>query len=259
MSGRSTARGFTLAELLIAVGLLVVLVVILLPVCNCGSRPAARRAACMSNLKQLASAVATYTGDFDGEYPPAGLQCSEPSHPDGSPGCPSGALMQGSNRFGYTETWQGGGLRVLLPYTKTPQVVWCPHSSEVEVTPTPTDPKSYYAAFEWLERPARVRYPEAKVLLLEAYAYHEQRDYRHEVAHPKRHDESGNPERKVNVAFVDGHVKWIDLRQGCSGSSSQQCAGWESCMGPGGNGNYLCSGRGRGAEVPDFPVRPLVE
>lgn len=261
MSGRSSKRGFTLAELLAVLVVLSVLAAMLFPTC-CPARPAARRSACMSNMKQLASAVAMYTSDYDGAYPQAGLRCPDPTQPDGSPGCPNGALVKngsgedgqaGGSRYGYAETWQGGGLKVLVPYTKTSYILWCPSAWRSKVVPTPSDPKGYYAAFEWLERPDRVCYPEAKALLLEAYAYHEERDHRNEVEHPKRHDEPGNPERRVNVAFVDGHVKSMDLSTGCSGNPDPLCVGWESCMGPGGNGNYLCSGAGEGAKARDFP------
>jgi prepilin-type processing-associated H-X9-DG protein len=60
--------GFTLLELLVLVAMLVILTAILLPA-FAQARDAARRARCISNLKQLALAHQLYVEDWDGTLP----------------------------------------------------------------------------------------------------------------------------------------------------------------------------------------------
>jgi prepilin-type N-terminal cleavage/methylation domain-containing protein/prepilin-type processing-associated H-X9-DG protein len=57
--------GFTLVELLVVVGIIALLVAILLPVLN-RAREAANRAKCLSNMKQIMTALMTYTNDNKG-------------------------------------------------------------------------------------------------------------------------------------------------------------------------------------------------
>jgi prepilin-type N-terminal cleavage/methylation domain-containing protein/prepilin-type processing-associated H-X9-DG protein len=54
-------RGFTLVELLVVIGIIVVLIAILLPVLN-RVKQQAQQVACASNLRQLGQAVTIYTG-----------------------------------------------------------------------------------------------------------------------------------------------------------------------------------------------------
>jgi prepilin-type N-terminal cleavage/methylation domain-containing protein len=66
----STKRGFTLIELLIVVAIISILTAILFPV-FARARENARRASCLSNLKQLGLGVMMYVQDYDGIYPRA--------------------------------------------------------------------------------------------------------------------------------------------------------------------------------------------
>jgi prepilin-type N-terminal cleavage/methylation domain-containing protein len=65
---RGAHRGFTLAELLVVVGIIAVLIAILLPVLA-KSRAAANRAVCLSNIKQLYSGILMYCNDNRGYFP----------------------------------------------------------------------------------------------------------------------------------------------------------------------------------------------
>lgn len=67
------ARGFTLVELLVVVGILVVLVSILLPVLR-KAREKADAVKCASNLRQVALAMALYRPQNDGRFAQAGNQ-----------------------------------------------------------------------------------------------------------------------------------------------------------------------------------------
>ncbi len=61
-------RGFTLIELLVVISIIAILSAILFPVFS-RARENARRAACMSNMKQLGLAFLQYTQDFDEQLP----------------------------------------------------------------------------------------------------------------------------------------------------------------------------------------------
>ncbi|MEI6914841.1 MAG: type II secretion system protein [Armatimonadota bacterium] len=65
---RSTDAGFTLVELLVVIALITILLAIFVPV-MVQSRNRARSAACLSNLRQLSSALITYSQDWDDKLP----------------------------------------------------------------------------------------------------------------------------------------------------------------------------------------------
>ncbi len=234
-------RAFTWAELLVVIAILAVLAAILFPV---WARCSLRRT-CGEQMQPMIRAAAMYAQDYDRLYPPSGRTCLDPTQPDGSGGCRDGAVRREEKRYGYTEAWQGGWLTALEPYHKNWSLPWCTHS-EKAMAPRQTDPRSFYSGMEWLRSPERVRFPAQKVLILEAYSNHDRQL-------PSRFDDPPNPERRHWIGFVDGHAKLVSLSEGCSGSSHPACRGWESCLGPGANGNYVCSGYGRGVNVPDFP------
>jgi len=97
-------KGFTLIELLVVVGIIALLAAILFPV-FARARENARRANCVSNLKQIGLALMQYTQDYDERYPLADLK--------------------GTNPDGTTPTWTG----IIQPYIKSEQVFTCPNDS----------------------------------------------------------------------------------------------------------------------------------
>jgi prepilin-type N-terminal cleavage/methylation domain-containing protein/prepilin-type processing-associated H-X9-DG protein len=65
------ARGFTLIELMVSIGIIAVLAAILLPVIA-KARERARIIVCMSNMRQIGIAFRMYIDDYDGAFPNTG-------------------------------------------------------------------------------------------------------------------------------------------------------------------------------------------
>src|SRR5688500_3679685 len=68
MLSRSSRRGFTLIELIVVIAIIAILAAILFPV-FAQARDAGRKAACISNCKQIGTAFMMYVQDYDEQFP----------------------------------------------------------------------------------------------------------------------------------------------------------------------------------------------
>jgi prepilin-type N-terminal cleavage/methylation domain-containing protein len=68
-------RAFTLIELLVVIAIIAILAAILFPV-FAQARAKARQAACLSNMKQLGTAIMMYVQDYDETYPMSGYSAA---------------------------------------------------------------------------------------------------------------------------------------------------------------------------------------
>ena len=100
-------RGFTLIELLVVIAIIAILAAILFPV-FAQAREKARQAACLSNMKQMGTAITMYAQDYDETY--NSIYTFQP--PAFNAGC----------RFWWTE--------LLYPYIKNADVFRCPSLSD---------------------------------------------------------------------------------------------------------------------------------
>lgn len=92
-------KGFTLIELLVVIAIIAILAGIMFPVFG-SAREKARQTKCMSNLKQIGTAVMLYVDDAHETYPPA--RFANPS----------------------TDTW----MSIIYPYIKNAEIFYCPSS-----------------------------------------------------------------------------------------------------------------------------------
>ncbi len=222
---RSHRRGgFTLIELLVVIAIIAILAAILFPVFS-KAREKARMASCQSNLKQLALALRMYTNDWDErtpihKWPEAGRD------------------------------WRYGRWYLqLFPYVKNKQIYACPSRDgwspgHWAIAPGWNPPVRVNYGHNWMNaKPLGQLVQEYDVARLAAIADSSHGDMvtalrcayakvcgcycHHERANPKYALHLGGS----NIAYWDGHVKWIkcSLIQSRCGDYfwGGKCPSWE--------------------------------
>lgn len=134
-------RAFTLIELLVVIAIIAILAAMLFPVFS-RARESARKAACMSNLRQLGLAAHMYASDWDEIFPWDYYACN-------------------------SSTTHKRLLEELLPYVKNMEIFYCPSSWKIrqwmpDFVPTPENKASGnigYYLFSYVRRPSTVQPP----------------------------------------------------------------------------------------------------
>ncbi len=120
-AGRRAQRGFTLVELLVVIAIIAVLAALLLPALA-SARSAGRKAACLSNLRQIGIAIHGYSAESSGRIPwgPKAPPFTSPAEFYPSTGSPTSLL---SLRSGAPV---GLGLLLAQHLGSQPRVLFCP-------------------------------------------------------------------------------------------------------------------------------------
>ncbi|MEO6908353.1 MAG: DUF1559 domain-containing protein [Abditibacteriaceae bacterium] len=121
---KNKGGAFTLIELLVVIAIIAILAAILFPV-FARARENARRASCLSNLKQIGLGVMMYTQDYDERYP---------TEVDPGPSRWAGMV---NFTDGLTDPTKVNWLSGIYPYTKSWQVLICPSATDTTYNPGP--------------------------------------------------------------------------------------------------------------------------
>ncbi len=200
-------HGFTLIELLVVIAIIAILAAILFPV-FAKARENARKATCLSNIKQLGLGTMQYIQDYDEAYP-LGYRGT------------SGEFSYGRQ----TNIAAGGWIAwydTIYPYTKNTKIYVCPSSNgQVDYSYNPwMMPRSYTAVAVFTM--AQLTHPADTVMFYDAV---------NGAGHPCGYPwvvnarTADNCEAKpaadygafkyarhmdgCNIAFADGHGKWL--------------------------------------------------
>lgn len=232
-------KGFTLIELLVVIAIIAILAAILFPVFS-KAREKARQASCLSNIKQQALGVTMYMEDYDEYFPPKYMQ----GLPGGKNGddiswwsdliqpylanyqimaCPSFTSPYGAN--GVATTFNNG-------YTASAYVFSGYYSKgypagSFSAESSVVNPSNCYMIFDGagpfmgefycmnpeintnMAEPVYMYLPGSYALAMAA-GYTNPTSIAQLLASPCANDfKNGRHNGGINMAFVDGHAKWL--------------------------------------------------
>lgn len=257
MNYHSKNRAFTLIELLIVIAIMALLAAILFPVFS-RARENARRSSCASNLKQLALGMIQYTQDHDERFAPniyptsacadsvtggtcspcsssaastTPITCIRPAWPDHLwPYVKNSQIFNdpssGNNYFQGCKF--GDGSTPCSPPASTTRRPWMYTGQNQPTIDTDGSYRRqrdgvFYGYHSTELHPAggvpplmhsEIAYPAEKLLFAEAVST---------LSYPASSCGNLSPRHfdGVNVAFVDGHVKWVKWETACKDTSSE--------------------------------------
>ncbi len=190
-------RGFTLIELLVVIAIIAILAAILFPV-FARARENARKANCMSNQKQLALAMSQYRQDYDEtniwDRMPTTL-------PVGPVGVGPYATAYAGNMFFWVD--------ILQPYVKNEQIFFCPSDGTPSVCCVVERPRSYSPNTEIVGIADGMVQDAASTILMMDARYNTRVHYLDSGSYDMPNASAARHGDGWNVAFYDGHVKWL--------------------------------------------------
>ncbi|MBD3291677.1 MAG: DUF1559 domain-containing protein [Armatimonadia bacterium] len=203
-------RGFTLIELLVVIAIIAILAAMLFPVFS-RAREAARKSACLSNLKQIGLASMMYMQDYDGYFPRDDHICNPHDRLVGQ----------------------------LMPYMKNVQILYCPSARsmgveqivESEANVAAGNISYYYFSFDGLPSTAPPAGPPDHVGWVDRFFYAQRLGFGNNpriltsmsdtdmwvasdwfckpIVRNVGHSVHGGDMGSFNVLYVDGHVKFF--------------------------------------------------
>jgi len=207
-------KGFTLIELLVVIAIIAILAAILFPVFS-RAREQARKASCQSNLRQIATAMLMYAQDWDEHFP-----CT--------PYWKCGWALNAVN-----SRW----FLLIFPYVKNQQIFVCPSGKSAGGWDIPPgwERLSYgmgkiaHCGEDWSHYEeignslAEYQQPSQSILVCDSAHDGDGASRWEKIAFPIVCGAGCNPSSQTenntrhsggsNIAFVDGHVKWMSAYQ----------------------------------------------
>jgi prepilin-type N-terminal cleavage/methylation domain-containing protein len=222
----SRNKGFTLIELLVVIAIIAILASILFPV-FARARENARRASCLSNLKQIGLGIIMYTQDYDEHFPRSiasvGTFHGGPYVPQTQAGWPG--LTYTSNGHYYV-SW----MDMIFPYVKSVQVFQCPSQ------PDPSSANSFAPSYAYSSEVssygndhyglttghglliASVQRPSEVAMVVDTQSTYGYQNTPYGFASTPEAREGKLATRSphfegTNITYVDGHTKWMKTSQ----------------------------------------------
>lgn len=193
-----TRAGFTLIELLVVIAIIAILAAILFPV-FARAREAARKATCLSNLKEVVLALKMYVDDFENRVPSSAIPY--PTDTTATWNANKGIFCSRIGNYPLASGATPANIgECLSSYIKSRDLFFCP--SDSTNNGNPTDRISYYyrpavniAALQGKGNESSFEWPASQIIFFDRKAFHS--------------GEAGKGWAqgvKLNLAFLDGHV-----------------------------------------------------
>jgi prepilin-type N-terminal cleavage/methylation domain-containing protein/prepilin-type processing-associated H-X9-DG protein len=232
-------KAFTLIELLVTIAIIAILAAILFPV-FARARENARRASCMSNMKQIGLGMMQYLQDYDDWYPPFMWNSLTPQNDAAMPGAKFKVKWGSTGNY---VSW----MDIIYPYVKSTQIFVCPSHTEGDDVPSYgySDAFSGYGTFAYGGNAynwggsAAAQLPLKESVVTRPSELFVVVEYNNEdsvYANPIdmgafARGDGGRSSLVVTphldggtVAFADGHVKWVNRTRFISlGTSGSRC------------------------------------